>query len=79
MAELALDDVQRYSLPGELHRMSMTWLVWREPASHSCLAGESTKLDAYGGIRPCAPARRTVDDAEQWSDRQIATGGKPGV
>jgi hypothetical protein len=24
MAELALDDVQRYSLPGELDRMSMT-------------------------------------------------------
>jgi hypothetical protein len=48
LAELALDDIQRYALAGELHRMSMTQLVWREPTSHPCLAGEPTKLDAHG-------------------------------
>jgi len=78
MAELALDDVQRDALPSEFKGVGVAQLVWREPASYPCLTGEPTKLDAYSGTRPGASAGRTVDDAEQWSDRQIATRGEPG-
>jgi hypothetical protein len=49
MAELVLNDVQRDALPGELKGMGVAQMVWREPASHPCLAGKPTKLDAHSG------------------------------
>ena len=47
--ELALDDVQRDALAGELKRLGVTELVWCKPAPHTGLGGEAAKLDAYRG------------------------------
>src|SRR5439155_20556361 len=44
MAELALDDVERYSLAGELDGVCVAKLVRREASSDACLGGVPAKL-----------------------------------
>ena len=46
MAELALDDVERYSLAGELDGVCVAKLVRREASSDACLGGVPAKLTA---------------------------------
>ena len=79
VAELALDDVERHALAGELDRVGVAQLVRREPAPHARLGGEPAELDAHAGARPRPPARGAVDDAEQRPDRQLNAGGEPGL
>ena len=69
MPELALDNVDRHPLPGELDGVRVPQLVGREPAPDTGLGGELAELSADGGRRPCATAGRAVDDAEQRPDR----------
>ncbi len=68
MAELALDDVHGYPLPGELHRVRMTQLMRREPPAHPGFSGELAQLHASGGRRPPPTAGGSIDDAEQRAD-----------
>jgi hypothetical protein len=77
MAELALDDVDRDSLAGELDRVRMSQLMGSEPVAHTCVGGELAQFGAGGGGRPPPPARGAVDDAEQRSGRQRHSKGKP--
>ena len=77
MPELALDDVQRHALAGELERVRVAQLVRREPAPDACLGGEPAQLAAYPGAGPGPPAGGAVDDAEQRSDGQLGTRCEP--
>jgi hypothetical protein len=47
--ELALDDVQRDALAGELERVSVAQLVRREPTPDSRAGGEPAELRAGRG------------------------------
>lgn len=40
MAELALDDVERYTLSSHLDRVGVSQLVWCEAATHANLGGQ---------------------------------------
>src|SRR5439155_26674260 len=71
MAELALDDVQRDTLAGELDGVRMTQLVGSEASPDTCLSGMAAKLGADGGRRPRSTAGRAVDHAEQWARREL--------
>ena len=71
MAELALDDIQRDTLAGELDRVRMTQLVGSEASPDTCPGGMAAKLGAHGGRRPRATARRAVDHAEQRARRKL--------
>jgi hypothetical protein len=79
MPELALDDVERHALAGELERMGVAQLMRREPAPHTRPRGYPPKLVADSGAVPRPPARGAVDDAEQRPDRQLGPGGEPGA
>lgn len=70
MPELALDDVDRDALAGELNGVSVPELMRREPTAHAGFGRELAELAADGGRGPSAAASRSVDHAEQWSDRQ---------
>ena len=75
MPELALDDVQRHALAGELERVRVAQLVRREPAPDAGLGGEPAQLAADPGARPGPPAGGAVDDAEQRPDGQLGARG----
>jgi hypothetical protein len=47
--ELALDDVERDALAGELQRVRVAQLVRREPTPDPCLSGEPAELGADRG------------------------------
>jgi hypothetical protein len=47
--ELALDDVERHSLAGELDRVRVTQLMRGEPAPDARLEREAPELAADGG------------------------------
>ena len=72
MPELALDDVQRHALAGELQGVRVAQLVRRKPAPDAGAGGDPPKLGADGGARPRSSAGRAVDDAQQRPDRQSA-------
>jgi hypothetical protein len=71
MAELALDDVERDALAGELERVGVAQLVRRKAAPDPGAGGEPPELRADRGARPRPPAGRAVDDAEQRPDQQL--------
>ena len=77
MAELALDDVERDALAGELERVRVAQLVRREPAPHAGLGGEPAQLAADPGARPGPPAGGAVDDAEQRPGGQLVPRCEP--
>lgn len=79
VTELSLDDVQRHALAGELKRMRLTELVWREPAPHPRSGSEAAELDPNSGRRPGPPACRPVDHAEQRADGQPLALDEPGA
>ena len=78
VAELALDDVERHALAGELDGVRVAQLVRREAAPDTRLGGEPAELDAHVGARPRPPAGRAVDDAEQWPDGSLDACAEPG-
>ena len=49
LAELALDDVQRHALAGELERVRVAQLMRREPAPDARLGREAPELAADAG------------------------------
>jgi hypothetical protein len=69
--ELALDDVQRDALPGELDGMCVSQLVWSEASPDTRLGGVAAKLASDCGGRPGSPARGAVDHAEQRAYRHL--------
>jgi hypothetical protein len=77
VTELALDDVQRHALAGELERMRVPELVRRKAAPDPGASGKPAELAADGSARPWSPAGRAVDDAEQRSDRKLGACVQP--
>ena len=71
MAELALDQRQRDALVQQLDGVRVAKLVRRHPPAHSCFEREVVQLDPHRAGRPGTAAGRTVDHAEQRSDRQL--------
>ena len=69
--ELALDDVERDALAGELKRVRVAQLVRREPTPDACLRCEPAELGADRGARPGSSAGGAVDDAEERPDGQL--------
>jgi hypothetical protein len=76
VAELALDDVERYAFAGELDGVGVE-LMRREAPPDTRLGSEPTKLDADTGARPGPASGRAIDDAEQRADRQLNSRAKP--
>jgi hypothetical protein len=64
---------------GHLDGVGVAKLVRGEAASHSCSGGGAPQLGACRGGRPLASARSAVDDAQQWTDRKLASQVKPGL
>ena len=52
VAELALDDVQRHALSGELKGMRVAQLVRRQAPPHAGASGEPAELASHGGTSP---------------------------
>src|SRR5918995_2160059 len=75
--ELALDDDQRHALARHLDGMRVAELVRRKAPTHPGLAGDAAQFRAGGAGRPRPSTCRTVDDAEQRSDRQLDPGLEP--
>ena len=71
MTELALDDIHRHSLSGELYRVRVAQLMRREPASDARLSCMPAKLTADRGSRPGSTTGRTVDHAEERANRHL--------
>src|SRR3954451_9291616 len=75
--ELALDDVERDVLAGELERMRVAQLVRRKAAPDPGRCGEPAELAADRCVGPRPSARGAVDDAEQRTDWQLNSGCEP--
>ena len=73
MPELALDDVQRHSLAGELDGVRVTQLMGCEASPDACFDGVAAKLGADRGGRPGASAGGAVNHAEQRACRELET------
>jgi hypothetical protein len=71
VAELALDDVQRHPLPGELDGMRVTQLMRRKASPDARLGGVPAKLAADCGGRSGSTAGWAVDHAEQRARRHL--------
>jgi hypothetical protein len=71
MAELTLDHVQWSSLTGHLDGMGVTKLVRSEAASDASFESEAPQLGPCRWAGPGPPTGRTVDQAEQRSDRHL--------
>jgi hypothetical protein len=71
VAELALDDDQRYAFASELDGVRMPELVRREPPTDASGDGGPAQLRSGGPTGPVPAARRSVDDAEQRTDRKL--------
>ncbi len=69
MPKLSLDHEQRDSLARHLHRVGVSELVGREPASDSGYRGGVVQLSADSGGSAWPPACRAAQDAEQSADR----------
>src|SRR5687768_5917560 len=75
--ELALDDDQRHALARHLDGVGVAELVRCEASPHFGLAGDASQRRAGGGGRPWPSARGAVDDAEQWSTRELDVRPEP--
>jgi hypothetical protein len=79
MPELALDDVDRNALSGQLDSVSVAELMWRKPAPHARVGGQSAQLGTGCGGRPWTTAGGPVDHTEQRPDRHLDAMLQPGV
>ena len=79
MAELALDDQQRYAFAGHLDRVGLPQLMRREPSSNSGLGGCGVELRPDAGGCPWAAAGRAAEHAEQRAGRQRFPHAEPRV
>ena len=70
MPELALDDDQRDAFVSHLDCVSIAELVWREPA-RTPAAAAVRRNSARAAALDQWLLRRTVDDAQQRTDRQL--------
>jgi hypothetical protein len=77
VAELALDDHERYAFVGEFDRVRMSQLVRGKAAAHAGDCRRIAQLRASGRDRPAATARRAGDDAEQRPDRELEPSREP--
>jgi hypothetical protein len=70
MPELSLDDDERDAFAGHLDRVCVAQLARGEASAHDRPGGGAAELGACAAGGPRASARASVDDAEQWTDRQ---------
>jgi hypothetical protein len=68
VAQLALDDVERDTLVGDLDGGSGAEWVGRHPPPHTGRCGDTPKLGAGGVACPGPATGRTVDHAQQRPD-----------
>ena len=71
VAELALDDDERYAFVGHFDGVSVPELMWSEPSPDARCDGRAPQLGSGAGTRPLATTRPAVEDTEQRAD------GKP--
>ena len=79
MAELALDDHHRDPLVSQLHSVGVPELMGRHAAAYPRSSAGPAQLPADRCRGPWSPAARTMKDAEQRTDRQLAAILKPRV
>src|ERR671915_282720 len=72
-----LDDDQRHAFARQLDGVRVRELVRREASAHSGCDGGPAHVRSSGGAGPMAATRRTVDHAEQWTDRKLDPELKP--
>jgi hypothetical protein len=77
--ELALNDVERHALAGELERVRVAQLVWREPPADARPGRDAAELALLCGGRPRVSPRAPVDDAEQRAHGQLDARVEPGA
>src|SRR5829696_1188123 len=77
VAELALDDDQRHAFARQLEGVRMPELVRREAPADASRGGGPAQPRPGGGAGPVATTRRTVDHAEQRTDRKLNPQLKP--
>jgi hypothetical protein len=77
MPELALDDDQRDAFVGHFDRVSVPQLMRREPSTDTSCGGRASQLFAASGLLPVPAGGRTVDYAQQRSDRKPGTDLEP--
>lgn len=68
VTELSLDDQQRHSVAGHLHRMRVAKLVRREPTAHPSSTGSDVQLGSDAGRCPRSATCGTAQHAEQRPD-----------
>jgi hypothetical protein len=68
--ELALNDEQRHAFARHLHRVGVSELMRREPASHTRPGGSVVQLRSDTRRCPRATGSRTAQHTEQSADRQ---------
>jgi hypothetical protein len=73
-----VDDDQRHPFAGHLDGVRVAQLVRRKAPPYPGLAGRAAQFRADGAGCPRPSACRTVDDAEQRSDRQLNAHVEPG-
>jgi hypothetical protein len=79
VAELSLDDVERYAFAGHLDRVHVSKLVRRESPTHTRAEGKGAQRRSDGGRRPWSSLCWAVDDAQQRADRQRDSDAQPRV
>src|SRR5215207_462562 len=77
VAELALDDDQRHAFASQLDGVRVPELVRREASADASLDGGPAHIRSGGGAGPVPTTRRTVDHAEQRTDRKLHPQLKP--
>ena len=77
LAELALDDDQRYAFARHFDGVGVPELVGRKAAPHSGRGSGAPQLGTCRGRRPLTSARGAVDDAQQRTDWKLPPDVKP--
>ena len=71
VAELALNDDQRLTFASQFDGVRVPELVRREASADASLDRGPAHIRSGGGAGPVTTTRRTVDDAEQRTDRKL--------
>ncbi len=73
LAQLALDDNERYAFVSHLDSVGVLELVGRETTPHACRGGRVMWLLARGGGFPAATRGRSMQHAEHRPDRKVSS------